>query len=417
MPKIEIVCLANSRKLSNWCVAGVRTDGGGWVRPVSGGPGGALSAAQVTLDTGKRAQLLDIIEIEMLRPAPQCHQPENWLIADRRWRRVGTCTQERLEALLARTGGPAGSLMGSSGDRVLRSALDERPVPRSLEGVIPEEVVWTRTKSLKRRPQLRARFDWHDVGYILVVTDPVWESKFSALPEADYRSDQIGLAPTDGVLLTISLGEPMANGFCFKLVAGVVVLSSTAPGSPPDAFGADSGSTLRELTKAHFGTAFSRSGRFGISGWTYEGAKPWACPACGQALHAARKPYQSNGTTYRYWALMCPRCRRVWAPDEFDPEVTKLIYRDSPGTTWGPLSGDSPAPQRASLVGPLSAARSAPGDRCKHGNAKAVCDACVTPRSARAVKAFRENQRRVLSGESFRGRKASGWSRRPRKRK
>ncbi len=33
MPQFGIICLANSRKNGGHCVAGLRMDGGGWLRP------------------------------------------------------------------------------------------------------------------------------------------------------------------------------------------------------------------------------------------------------------------------------------------------------------------------------------------------------------------------------------------------
>ncbi len=57
---LDIICLANSRKLTGRCVAGLRTDGMGWVRPVSALPDGTLSMKDYTLDHGNEVELLDI---------------------------------------------------------------------------------------------------------------------------------------------------------------------------------------------------------------------------------------------------------------------------------------------------------------------------------------------------------------------
>lgn len=416
MPKIEIVCLANSRKLSDRCVAGIRTDGGGWLRPVTGRPGGGLSDSQVILDTGQPIRHLDIAEIEVVAATPKNHQPENWLIADTTWVHTGTCEFGALQELL-HGNGQRGELLGSCSDRVLKSDLDERPIPRSLDVITPNEVTWVRTQTSRRKPQVRARFEFREACYDLAVTDPLWESKFTELAENDYHSDQVGLGAHQQVLLTISLGEPMGNGYCFKLVAGVVVLPSPTAVGQIDTAGSVAG-TLAQITRTHFDTAFNGVGRFEHGGWVYEGAKEWPCPTCGAALHAARKPYESSGKTYRYWALMCPHCQRVWAPEELDPHLRKKIYRSTPGTA--PDAGEVNAGH--SLRGAPKASSSAPETRsaeeqCPHGTATTLCSHCSGRPSSRAARAFAENQRRVLSGETFRARKASTWSRRPRKRK
>ncbi|MFJ8661460.1 DEAD/DEAH box helicase [Streptomyces sp. NPDC093795] len=48
--------------------------------------------------------------------------------------------------------------------------------------------------------------------------------------------------------------------------------------------------------------------RFAEPGWTYEETVDRRCPACGGELHALRRPYESQGRTYQYTALVCPAC-------------------------------------------------------------------------------------------------------------
>ena len=410
MPKIEIVCLANSRKLAGRCVAGIRTDGGGWVRPVSSVSGGALSLAQATLDAGRLTQHLDVVEIGVLRAVPVNHQPENWLIDNTTWRRTGRLDAGSVEDLLPRNGSVDAPLLGSASDRILKSDLDEHPIPRSLVAVTPNHVTWVRTKSSSGRLQVRARFEWHG-DYDLAVTDPLWESRFAERTENEYGNEQIGLDPDERTLLTISLGEPMASGNCFKLVAGVVVHAVADDRSPT------LGSTLTEIGKSRFGAPFDRPGRFKQEGWIYEGAREWPCPTCGGDLHVARKPYESAGKVYRYWALMCPRCRSVWAPQDLEPELRQLIYRSSPGPSLSDRAhtGAPGPPESLQLTSPSANERPAKA-RCSHSSRES-CDQCGKRRPARGEKAFEENKRRILSGETFRSRKASSWSRRTRRRK
>ncbi|WP_258045179.1 DEAD/DEAH box helicase [Streptomyces sp. SM11] len=48
--------------------------------------------------------------------------------------------------------------------------------------------------------------------------------------------------------------------------------------------------------------------RFAEPGWSYEATVDRRCPECGGELHALRKPYESQGRTYQYTALVCPGC-------------------------------------------------------------------------------------------------------------
>lgn len=50
MAALDIICLANSRKHGGRCVAGLRTDGGGWLRPVGTLLDGTLYPPDYTMD-------------------------------------------------------------------------------------------------------------------------------------------------------------------------------------------------------------------------------------------------------------------------------------------------------------------------------------------------------------------------------
>lgn len=80
MPTLDIICLANSRKMGGRCVAGLRTDGQGWMRPVASTRFGELYGCHYKLSDGTEAQVLELIRIEVIKQCPQPYQPENWLI-------------------------------------------------------------------------------------------------------------------------------------------------------------------------------------------------------------------------------------------------------------------------------------------------------------------------------------------------
>ncbi|WP_030847809.1 DEAD/DEAH box helicase [Streptomyces sp. NRRL F-4474] len=48
--------------------------------------------------------------------------------------------------------------------------------------------------------------------------------------------------------------------------------------------------------------------RFAEPGWAYAETVDRRCPVCGGELHALRRPYESQGRTYQYTALVCPVC-------------------------------------------------------------------------------------------------------------
>jgi hypothetical protein len=88
MPWIELVCLANARKHGGRCVAGIRTDDGGWVRLVSPAEGGTLTFFDYRLGDRDEARPMDVIRAGVRRRWPQPHQRENWVIDETPWELV-----------------------------------------------------------------------------------------------------------------------------------------------------------------------------------------------------------------------------------------------------------------------------------------------------------------------------------------
>ena len=225
MPDVEMICLANSRKLLGRCVAGLRTDGGGWIRPVRDSPDGVLFPQDYDLGDRQEAALLDVIRVPLSVPRPERHQPENWLYTAGRWQLL-----RRLPAALAwpvlapaLAAGPA--LLGDRYDRVPCELFLDQPAFASLALVEPRTIQWQIRLGVRGNRQTRARFDLHGQSYNLSVTDPVFEERLLQLGEGLHPRAAAGIAAWDHVLFTVSLGEPFpSTGDCFKLVAAVIVL-------------------------------------------------------------------------------------------------------------------------------------------------------------------------------------------------
>src|SRR5262245_8566645 len=119
MPVIEIICLANSRKHQGRCVAGLTTDGGGWIRPISNTPDGSLLAHHYTLTNGTEARVMDVLWMEVDQPRPENHHPENWIVGKAKWqlvRRAASIHDYKELFLRYRVQGP--ELLGNDADRV-----------------------------------------------------------------------------------------------------------------------------------------------------------------------------------------------------------------------------------------------------------------------------------------------------------
>ncbi len=92
----RIVCLANSYKHNERCIAGIDVETGKWVRPVSSREDRAITKAMRAI-SGKEPQILDVLEIPLENHGPDegC-QPENRLLRPGQWRIVGRMKPEKL---------------------------------------------------------------------------------------------------------------------------------------------------------------------------------------------------------------------------------------------------------------------------------------------------------------------------------
>ena len=225
MPDVEwktIVCLANSRKLSGRCVAGVEVRDRrpvGWVRPISARAHGEVSEYERQFKDGSDPAVLDVIRVPLLRPQPGSHQSENWLLEPSiYWEKVRVLNWHEL-ALLADEGPlwPEGTSSTNNGcsDRVdVESAAG---VTGSLSLVHVDDLalrVYAPGANFgDPKRYVQAQFSHAGSIYHLRVTDPVCEREYLALANETY--------PIGEAYVTVSLGEAW-EGHVYKLAAAVI---------------------------------------------------------------------------------------------------------------------------------------------------------------------------------------------------
>ncbi|HUT52859.1 MAG TPA: hypothetical protein VM658_05665 [bacterium] len=212
MPRFFMICLAHSRKHGGRCIAGLRADGQGWIRPVTA-DGGPLQREHYRLDDGSEPRLLDLISIECSRPAPDPLQPENWAISGQPWQLLKRPAPPAMLSVLsfALSAGPY--LFGSRDDRVPRDRICRSSRKRSLELIVPQAVQeWY----VNDRKQARVKFNLKGARYDLSVTDIIWEERIKK------SGGRIGGIADGRLMFTVSLGRPFKDDCCYKLVAGIV---------------------------------------------------------------------------------------------------------------------------------------------------------------------------------------------------
>lgn len=226
----RIVCLANSRKQSGYCVAGKEIDAGvvgEWIRPVSSREHEEVSDGEERCTDRALPQLLDFIDIPLIRKSNNSRQPENWLLdPSSRWKRQGGM---RWHGLFGMNDSPAqlwSNDSHSGGGIANRVALDEADnVDASLYLLKLSQLrlhVTTETFDGRSKRPVRAEFSHAKHVYRLSLTDgPI---------EAEFRRRGDGTYDIGECFITVSLGEPF-DGFCYKLVAAVITKSRCAGGA------------------------------------------------------------------------------------------------------------------------------------------------------------------------------------------
>lgn len=221
----RVVILANSRKKSGRCVAGVSLsehDYGQWIRPVSNRLGESLNEFERMYINGAEPEVLDVVDIPLVRSNPHSCQVENWLISTQRyWRKVGAITWN--EALQF---SDKPDTLWVNGWNTYEGINNEVPteISEKFSGSIGmihvpklelHKIIDSYTGS---RDKIFAYFEFNNSRYKLSVTD--------CACAAYLRDREPGIYPVGESLLTISLGEPYVknNGqSCkYKLVAAII---------------------------------------------------------------------------------------------------------------------------------------------------------------------------------------------------
>jgi hypothetical protein len=220
----RIVCLANSYKHDNRCVAGISLISKKWVRLVGVDVPGCLTRHQTCYADGREARVLDVFEAELGDECGSNYHPEDVIVMERKWNLLRRFEASMDARFLLACSNKRPTLMKSYSDRLFQRGANPSSLENSLELIHPEDLWWwIREDRGKRKSRAlfrvgggrRARYD-------LAVTDPQWLARMHSLspgiyPHADFFEGKI---PT--TFLTISLSEPF-EGFHYKLVAGVIV--------------------------------------------------------------------------------------------------------------------------------------------------------------------------------------------------
>lgn len=216
MTKTYLLCLANSKKYGERCIAGielkpdaqeqfhpVKIDGKPrWLRPVADSVHGQVPA-QLVADFA----VGDILEFEFLRACPSAYQTENCQFVPKSLRKIRAAKMSvsHLEQLVENQAD------GLLGNQCKTLSLEEiQTACRSLVLVKPEQFAPYFTTPYQTKP--RVKFMMGDTVYDLPMTDVNF-----------FDQMQLGLESLNGMtaFLCVSLGVEF-EGKIYKLAAGVI---------------------------------------------------------------------------------------------------------------------------------------------------------------------------------------------------
>nr|WP_315491509.1 hypothetical protein [uncultured Rhodoferax sp.] len=206
----RIVILANSRKHAGRCMAGRELDDNGnylgWVRPISDRDGEEVSERERYYMDGTDPQVLDVVDVPLIKPKPHACQTENWLLStEHYWEKADSLSWMQARALAEN---PA--VLWTHGDSTYHGMNDQIEHARAghfvnsiclihIQSVdIHVFVPGANFQDFKRKVQ--ARFVFNGANYRIWVTDPKIEKQY--LAGAD------GISHLGECLMTVSLAEP-----------------------------------------------------------------------------------------------------------------------------------------------------------------------------------------------------------------
>jgi hypothetical protein len=222
----RIICLANSRKRGEHCVAGIEVlndgDLGSWVRPVGSGWEHALLTVEQSYLDNTSPQVLDLLDVHLLEHRPEGCQIENWIIDDtRRWVKIGEVDGRNLVDAMP----PPLTLFANAGS-TSAGLNDQIPTVQADSGAGSLLLVHVPQVELHvfnhyGRLKCQARFFYNGVRYCIGVTDPIIEAEFQP---GGPKIHNLGTC-----LLSVSLSAPLVKdidnvSYRFKLIAAIIRL-------------------------------------------------------------------------------------------------------------------------------------------------------------------------------------------------
>ena len=221
----RIICLANSWKLKERCIAGIDIDTGKWVRPVCDSlyPEDGRVPKNICLVDGREPELLDILEIPLADTGNNFDfESENLSVLRGQWKILGKFKVQDVIKYC-----DDGVILHNSSKFVNLEYLQALPLNRRKTLQLINAV------SLSIKPRTTSRGVTQLRGEVVTISG----RSLADIPITDptfIRKIESGYQPNGNYLITMSLGMPYKPDNwegdetpCWKLIAGVIELPKT----------------------------------------------------------------------------------------------------------------------------------------------------------------------------------------------
>lgn len=215
----QIICLANSKKNNDRCIAGIDIETGKWVRPIytnSINPKDGRVPKSIRLINGQEPRLLDVIEIPLDNNGENFgFESENLNISDGQWTKVRQASIDEAIELIDKTN----YILHNSHKYVTVPFLQSLPFQqrKTIQLVYTEQLFLVgNNNNWKGTLISNCNYPLKEAN----ITDPEFIDKLNS-----------GHTPQNPCLVTVSLGMPWrppnweGDDPCWKLIAGVIELS------------------------------------------------------------------------------------------------------------------------------------------------------------------------------------------------
>ncbi|MFJ7898241.1 dual OB domain-containing protein [Streptomyces anthocyanicus] len=202
-----MVCLANSRKGGDRCIAGIKLGSTDWVRPVSRRSSEAVSEVERQYANGAEPRILDVVSMKLAEQRPDGFQCENWLLDSAiQWEKRGRIDWEGL--CLLEQDPESLWINGFSSWGGLNNRI---PVDRQED--ISNSLALIRVDAVEISGDNFAHFRYRGSRYAINLTDPVYEERLIAKGSSRQRLGES--------FITVSLGKEW-QGFFYKFAAAII---------------------------------------------------------------------------------------------------------------------------------------------------------------------------------------------------